>query len=144
MTALALHELRPGQRLQVVNQDREVVLVQRLELALRLGQRLRGLLGRSPLAAGEGLLIRPCNGVHTFFMGYPIDVLFLDRQGQVVAAQRDLRPWRLTSLVAGAEATLELAAGAARRSGTRTGDRLSFEPLAMIGSNDDQGPDRRG
>ena len=123
-----LSQIHPGQRLRVINHTRDGrVLVQRLHLALRYGSRLRGLLWRQPLGPGEGMLLMPCNGVHTFFMGYPIDVLFLNEGGDVHELVPGLAPWRLTSIYGQAVATLELAAGGAARAETVAGDRLVFE-----------------
>lgn len=58
-------------------------------------ERMRGLIGRRPPPRGEGLLIPHCNAIHTFFMAYPIDAVFLDRDGRVVKTVRNIRPWRL-------------------------------------------------
>lgn len=59
--------------------------------------RMRGLLGTEKLRADEGLLITPCSSVHTFGMGYTIDVLFLDKQLTIVKMARSLRPWRMAA-----------------------------------------------
>ena len=85
--------------------------------------RMRGLLGRSELPAGEGILLRPAPSVHMFFMRFPIDVVFLDRDLRVVDVRHGLRPWRVASK-RGAKSALELAEGEARRRGVEVGDRL--------------------
>lgn len=72
--------------------------------------RLRGLLARPPLGAGEGLLLAPCGSVHTMGMGYPLDVVFLSKEAQVLGWRAGVRPWRAAAH-RGAYATLELAAG---------------------------------
>ena len=84
--------------------------------AERLSDRLRGLLGKPPPAPGHALLITPCVSVHTAFMRYPIDVVFVDRHGCILKVIEALPPWRAA---AGwrARHTLELAAGEARRVG---------------------------
>ena len=117
--------VRRGQRLKVENETRLTEVVRDLLLALGPWSRLRGLLGRS-LVSGQGLLLRPCRGVHTFFMGYPIDVIFLDKDGVVLALFAELRPWRATPFVDGACCALELAAGQASSTQTVVGDRLLF------------------
>lgn len=119
--------IRPGERLRVVNRTRGGVLVRELRLALDAWRRLRGLLGGPPLAEAEGLLLRPCRGVHTCFMRYAIDVLFLDEEGRVVEVLGGLRPFRFSRLVPEACAALELPSGAAARGGVRAGDVLAFE-----------------
>jgi uncharacterized protein len=84
---------------------------------------MRGLLGRDGLAQGEGLLLKPCGSVHTAFMRFPIDVVFLDRELSVVAVRPEVRPWR-TARARGAKVTLELAAGEAARLGIASGMQL--------------------
>jgi uncharacterized protein len=84
---------------------------------------MKGLLGRSSLPAGEGVLIRPAGSIHTFFMRFPIDAVFLTRDLEVVDVAADLRPWRLAGR-RGAHAVLELPAGEAARRGIRRGERL--------------------
>jgi uncharacterized membrane protein (UPF0127 family) len=88
--------------------------------------RLRGLLGRPRLDSGEALLIRPCNGIHTVGMAYPIDVVFIDRVGRVIRAERAVPPLRFIPLVRRAASVLELPEGAIDASGTRCGDVLWF------------------
>jgi uncharacterized membrane protein (UPF0127 family) len=87
--------------------------------------RLRGLLGRKPLegAAQEGLLIEPCSSVHTFWMRYPLDLIFLDSNSRVVGICENVAPW---SMRAGrnADKTLELAAGSVALFGPRIGEEL--------------------
>ena len=65
------------------------------EVAESAFERMRGLIGRSSLATGKGMLITKCNCIHTFFMRFPIDATFLDRKGAVVKVVRNIRPWRL-------------------------------------------------
>src|SRR3954447_17339422 len=87
--------------------------------------RLRGLLGRAPLRGGEGLLLRPSGSIHTCFMGFPIDAVFLDRDLCVLRVAPDVRPWR-TAAVRRARAVLELRAGEAMRRGIAVGDVLEL------------------
>jgi uncharacterized protein len=87
--------------------------------------RLRGLLGRERLRADEGLLIRPTSAIHTCFMRFPIDAVFLDRNLVVVGVVPELRPWRVAARRR-AKAVLELAAGESLRRGIRLGDRLEL------------------
>jgi uncharacterized membrane protein (UPF0127 family) len=87
--------------------------------------RMKGLLGRRALASGEGLLLKPASSVHTFFMRFAIDVVFLDRELRVVAVAPELRPWRVAGR-RGARAALELRAGECERRGVRPGDLLTL------------------
>lgn len=75
--------------------------------------RLRGLIGRPALQPGEGIWIRPCQQVHTHFLGEPIDVVFLDKTLRIMRVYPELRPWRLSPWVRGASSVLELPAGGA-------------------------------
>ena len=64
------------------------------EVAETMFERMRGLIGRKTLAPGKGLLIPKCNCIHTFFMRFPIDATFLDKNGRTVKVVRNVRPWR--------------------------------------------------
>lgn len=86
--------------------------------------RLAGLLFSPPVPPGEGLLLVPCASVHTAFMAYAIDVVFLDRAGRIVGIVPRLAPWS-TAAFPGAYQTLELAAGEAARLGLRAGQSLA-------------------
>src|SRR5215210_4697193 len=86
--------------------------------------RMKGLLGRRSLSAGEGLLLRPAGSVHTAFMRFPIDVVFLDRELEVLQVSREVRPWRVAAK-RGAKAVLELPAGECERQGISPGLRMS-------------------
>jgi uncharacterized protein len=87
---------------------------------------MKGLLGARELADGEGLLLRPAGSIHMFFMRFPIDAVFLDRDLRVVGIAPDLRPWRMAAR-RGARAVLELPAGQAAARGLETGQRLVVE-----------------
>lgn len=84
---------------------------------------MRGLLGRGSLPGGEGILLRPAASIHTFFMRFPIDAVFLDRDLVVVGIERNLKPWRAAGRK-GARSVLELAAGECERCGLREGEAL--------------------
>ena len=103
------------------------VLCGRCLLADTPWTRLRGLLGRRRLSEDEGLLIRPAGSVHTLFMLFPIDVVFLDREDTVVKVVGGLRPWRLAA-ARRAKRTLELPAAAAARARLAVGERLVLVP----------------
>ena len=110
------------QEVALVRADGRVVC-ERCLVADRPLARMRGLLGRKTLPAGEGILLRPASSVHMFFMAFAIDVVWLDRDLQVLGVRPELRPWR-TAGRRGARAALELAAGECERRGLLVGDRL--------------------
>jgi uncharacterized protein len=85
--------------------------------------RMRGLLGRKELPRGEGMLLRPAASVHTAFMRFPIDVVFVDGAGRVLDIAHSVRPWRAIAC-RGAKAVVELAAGECSRRDLAAGDEL--------------------
>ena len=87
--------------------------------------RLRGLLGRKSLPSGEGILLRPAGSIHTFFMRFAIDAVFLDEDLRVLRIAADLRPWRAAGK-RGAKAVLELPAGECARRGLEVGEQIRF------------------
>lgn len=88
--------------------------------------RMKGLLGRNSLDEGEGLLIKPCKGVHTFGMRFPIDVIVLDNKNYVIAVRTNLVPNRLTPLYLRAVAVIELPAGTLEATTTAVGNQLEI------------------
>ncbi len=108
------------------NRTREASLGDRIAWAGTSESRRHGLLGREGLEPGEGLYIVPCQWVHMFGMRFPIDVLFLDRQGKVVGLHHSLRPNRLSKLVWRAEGVLELPAGVLVETRTELGDLVEW------------------
>jgi uncharacterized protein len=96
---------------------------ERCDVADRMLPRMKGLLGKRTLPPGEGLLIRPAPSIHTYFMRFPIDVVFLSGDGEVLKVSEHVKPWRARS-ARRAYAVLELAAGEARRRRIAAGDRL--------------------
>ena len=98
-------------------------------MARSLRDRTGGLLGTANVPAGEGLWIERSPSIHMFFMRYPIDAVFVDREGRVVRVVERLRPWRIVAWVRGARDCLELPAGAARAAGINVGDELALEPI---------------
>jgi len=91
-------------------------------------ERGRGLLGCTGLEEGHGMLISPCNSIHTFFMKFPIDVIFLSNDNRILAIHPNMKPQRF-SRSAKASSVLELMAGQTDISGLQTGDNLLWEPL---------------
>jgi uncharacterized membrane protein (UPF0127 family) len=94
--------------------------------------RLRGLLGRPALREGEGMLIRPANSIHTWFMRSVIDAVFLDRDLVVLDVAADVKPWRLAAR-RGSRSVLEVAAGESARRGIERGARLRIKQAEPAG-----------
>lgn len=89
----------------------------------------RGLMLRKDLPSDQGLLFRPARGIHTHFMRFPIDLIFLDEQNRVVRIRPFTRPWRIDPVRAAA--VIEVAAGMADAAGVRLGDELLLRPVCM-------------
>ncbi len=100
-------------------------VVARLTIADGFWPRLAGLQLRRPLAADAGLLLVPCNSVHTCFLRFPVDLVFLDGRGAVLAVRRKLRPWRAAWGPRNSHAVLEVLAGSAD---LQPGEKLRLEP----------------
>lgn len=101
-------------------------VLERVWYADRAVDRMRGLLGRNELAAGEGMMITPCAMIHTFWMRFAIDVVFLSAQRVVIGIRHHVRPWRF-AFAAGAAVTLELRQGDAKRLSIQQGDTLIWQ-----------------
>jgi uncharacterized membrane protein (UPF0127 family) len=108
------------------NETRGRVLVSRGRLARSFWSRLKGLLGTRSLDAGGGLLIEQCSSIHSFFMRYPFDAVFLDGNGRVVHLIHEMRPNRISRHVFSARRVLELPPGTIRESGTQRGDTIRW------------------
>jgi uncharacterized membrane protein (UPF0127 family) len=106
-----------------LTRDDDSVVCERCVVADRMLPRMKGLLGKRGLSAGEGLLIQPAPSIHTFFMRFPIDVVFLTKNGDVLKVAPNVGPWRMRSCRR-AFAVLELAAGEAERRGITVGDHI--------------------
>ena len=104
------------------------MLAERLMVPRTFVGRGLGLMFRHQLQPGLGMWIAPCSGIHTFFMRFAIDAVFVDRGLQIVRVARDLRPWRVVPLVFGAHGVIELPAGTVRGLRLERGEPLLVEP----------------
>jgi uncharacterized membrane protein (UPF0127 family) len=116
---------------RAMNVTRGSVLCANVQEALGSLERGKGLIGRKALGPGEGLLIGagpliPIMWIHTLFMRFPLDLVFLDRAGRIVRIVARVKPWRLTAPVF-ARCVLEIESGAAQRTSTSVGDQVRFE-----------------
>jgi hypothetical protein len=113
----------------VVNKTQNTCLASEVEVADSLFQRMKGLIGRTSqeFPPGHGLLIIPCNGIHTFAMRFPIDALYLDSRNRVLRLCNGLAPFRIGPLSLKTHSVLELPAGTLKRCNTKTGDVVEFQ-----------------
>ena len=112
----------------VRNITRGNVLADSADLADTSEKRRTGLLKHTELKPGEGLWINPCESVHSFFMKFTIDVLYLDRTKKVRGMRPNMKPWRVSACLP-AQSVLELPAGTIEQTGTKKGDQLTLEEL---------------
>ena len=110
---------------RLVSKSTGKIVTARLTIADKFWPRLVGLQFRRAIPSDAGLLLVPCNSVHTCFVRFPVDVVFLDRNGSVLAVRRNLRPWRVAFGPRKSHAAVELAAGSAD---LQPGESLRLEP----------------
>lgn len=113
----------------VRNETRETILAHACDVADTSAKRRTGLLKHDRLDSGEGLWIKPCESVHTFFMKFPIDLVYLDRSHKVRKVCHAVPAWRLSACLT-AHSILELPAGTIEQSRTAVGDMVTIEKLA--------------
>lgn len=108
-------------------QETGELIAARVKVARSLLSRAIGLLGKRQLAADEGLWLSPCRSVHTHFMRFSIDIIFLDARQEIIALYRNLPPFRFTKYFSQAQSTLELSAGIIQRFKLKEGQQLEFK-----------------
>lgn len=118
----------PDRPLRLVRPRTGQVLAERLMVPRTVVGRGLGLMFRPQLQPGLGMWIAPCSGIHTFFMRFPIDAVFVDRGLQIVRVRPGLRPWRMVPLVFGAHSVIELPAGTVKGLSLERGEQLLVEP----------------
>ena len=110
------------------NETRQTVLAEAADVADTSAKRRTGLLKHTALHPGEGLWIKPCESVHTFFMKFPIDLVYLDKRLKVRKVRHAVPAWRLSACFS-AHSVLELPAGTVEQTRTVVGDTLDVEKL---------------
>lgn len=113
--------------MRIRNLTQQTEIASCAEVADTAASRNKGLLGRTGLPSGGGLWIVPCESVHTFFMKFPLDLVYLDRNKKVRKARGNVGPWRLSGCLS-AHSIIELPAGTIEKTQTRRGDQLEFAP----------------
>lgn len=112
--------------MRILNKTRDTLIAQSAAVADTLLKRMKGLMARKNFAPGEALIITPCNSIHTFFMRFPIDVLFVDRDNKIVAQGIEIKPWQVSPIYWRAKFVVELPCGTISSSGTREGDEITL------------------
>lgn len=111
--------------MKIINQDKNIALAKDAALANTVFTRIVGLLGRSGLKEGEALVIKPCTSIHTFFMRFPIDIIFVDKNGRAIKLISSMEPFKLTGIYFKASFAIELPQGIIQATSTKEGDRIS-------------------
>ncbi|MFC1594069.1 DUF192 domain-containing protein [Candidatus Omnitrophota bacterium] len=112
--------------MKIINSTRDTLLADNVSNARTLLSRIKGLLGRDSLGESEALIIHACNSIHTFFMRFPIDVLFLDKSERIVGLVENSVPFRLSRIYFKATHVVELPAFTISRTNTELGDQIEI------------------
>lgn len=120
--------------IRIINKTKNIVIAKRAILAKNFFSRIKGLLGKNSFDDFDALIIKPCNSIHTFFMRFPIDVIFLDKSNYVIEAF-SLKPWRLSKIYFSAYLCIELPWGKISSTSTTPGDLLLFQDLKTVSSS---------
>ncbi len=102
------------------------VVATEVEMADSMWSRFCGLMMRKDFHNGQALILSPCSSIHMFFMRFPIDVAFVDRDGKILHALHSIRPWRMSRMVFHAVAAIELPAGTMKGLGIGSGDTITL------------------
>ena len=113
--------------MQISNKSKNTILAKEVIVADTLFKRIKGLLGKKTFQQGQALIIEPCNSIHTFFMRFSIDVLFVDKENKVIAAISALASFRLSPIYFKAALVVELPTGTIQATSTQINDLLTLE-----------------
>ena len=113
--------------MQLINNKNGSVLCDKLETADNSFSRMKGLLGRTGLNKGEGLHITPCNSIHSFFMKFKFDAIFINKKNEIVYLTENMPAGRISKACFSAYSVIELPPGTIKETGTTIGDVLEFK-----------------
>lgn len=111
----------------IINKTKHEIMADIVFFADNPFKRMKGLLGRRSLKDSEAMVIKPCNAIHTFFMRFPIDVLFVNKDNKVVKAITNLPSFRLSPICFSSQFVVELPAGMIQTTRTTLGDQIAIE-----------------
>ena len=114
--------------MKIFNRTQKTIIAEHAQLADTFFFRMRGLLNRTSLEEGEGLVIMSCQQIHMVFMRFPIDVIFVDRTHKVIGLVRNIQPFALSPVFWKASFAIELPVAAIEKSQTQLEDLLEFVP----------------
>lgn len=111
--------------MKLYNASKNTIIVDDVKKAFSFFARLKGLLGRKSLSRNEALWIDHCPSIHTFFMNFTIDVVFVDKELKVCANYENVKPWRLVTPIWRAQSVFEFAEGTIKQKNIEVGDQLN-------------------
>ncbi len=112
--------------MKIINQTKNTILAEDVIMADTPLKRIKGLLGRKEFKKGQAIILRPCNSIHTFFMRFPIDVLFVNREFKVIGLKSCVKPWRISPIYWRAKFAVELPCGVILEFRTSLDDEISL------------------
>ncbi len=110
----------------IENFSKRTILAKHVVIANNIFSRLKGLLGTKSLKECSALIIKPCSSIHTYFMQYDIDVIFVDKQNKVLAALDGMAPFKISKVYFNAAFCIEFPAGTIKKTSTNIGDTIIF------------------
>jgi len=112
--------------MKIINITKNAILADNATLAQTILTRLKGLIFKIELKKGQALIIKPCNSIHTFFMRFKIDVLFVSSENKVIKIYKGMKPFRVTSVYLKSAFVIEFPSGIATATNTEESDQLSI------------------
>jgi uncharacterized membrane protein (UPF0127 family) len=113
--------------MRIINQSNGKVIAGKVMIANTFFKRLKGLLTSNGLEENEGLIIKPCNSVHSFGMRFSIDLVFLSLNNEVIKITENFAPWRASPVVIRANSVIELPTGKIKETGIKVGDKIIIQ-----------------
>lgn len=110
--------------MQIINVKNNAILADKAEIANNPLKRMKGLLGKSEFSQGSALILDPCDSVHTFFMRFAIDIIFIDKNNSVVKIISSMKPYRLSGIYFKSRLAIELPSGKTLATNTQLGDKI--------------------
>lgn len=111
---------------KIYNKSKDSIIAENGKIAISFLSRLKGLMFKKELKKGEALIIKPCNSIHTFFMNFPIDVVFMNKNDKVVKVIERMKPYRISKIYFKANYVIELPVDTIKSSKTAEGDIIEI------------------
>ncbi len=118
-------------KMVIYSEKRKEIILNDINMTETFKERFLGLMWKSHIGA-EALIIKPCNSIHMFFMKIPIDAVFLDKKGRIIALEKNLRPWAVSGIYKNSRAVMEMPSGSADRLGLECGQILDFYETSKV------------